>query len=108
MRILILDDQSCYLESLTDILSDPNLIMDATTDPEHALELLQTPDLEYSLVILDVNMPKYSGFDIAKKIDTMGLRYLPPIIFLTAVRFLTLLTLCIFLLLQNYSFLFGN
>ncbi|MBF0363160.1 MAG: response regulator [Oligoflexia bacterium] len=67
IQILLADDESDLREVLKDTLNDKidvKFIIDEATDGETALNLIQKK--KYDLCILDLNMPKKSGFDVLK------------------------------------------
>jgi len=73
MRVIIAEDQGMLrgaLSALLDLEGDIDVIGQAENG-EHALELIQqlTPDL----CILDIEMPKLTGLDVAEKIKESGL-----------------------------------
>ncbi|MFK7872808.1 MAG: ATP-binding protein [Oligoflexales bacterium] len=86
MKILILDDQKYYLESLVDGLNDLNIEIQTTTDPKKALKLVKQHSQDYAVLLIDINMPIMNGFEVIQKINNLSLEYYPPAIFLTAVH----------------------
>ena len=80
--ILIVDDESYIVTSLSYVMKNAGFEVDAAGDGEEALEKVKAkaPDL----VILDIMMPKLDGFEVCKQIranpDWNGVR----IIMLTA------------------------
>ncbi|WAH43224.1 response regulator transcription factor [Alicyclobacillus fastidiosus] len=79
MAVLLVEDEPGLVEFLTLELELQELIVNVATDGQTALELARTNP--YDLVLLDVNLPDMSGFDVCK-----GIRELTavPIIMLTA------------------------
>ena len=73
MVVLAIDDEPHVGQSLKRSLelSFPQLRVDSTTDPEHAMS--QTPTSIADVVLVDLNMPKYNGVEVC-----MNLLSLPP------------------------------
>lgn len=65
---------------LTEALSDLNYVVDRAIDGESAWDFLQT--LEYSLVILDLTLPKMDGIALCTRLRTN--RFFLPVLMLTA------------------------
>lgn len=78
-RILIVDDEPDIREIVAFNLSQAGYTCVTAADGHEALEVLRQSDAEpFSLILLDVMMPKMSGFELAQQIRDI------PIIFLTA------------------------
>lgn len=73
IRVGLVDDRVYDLEKLTTILSKEKqiTISFATTDPEEALKLIETSEID--LLITDIEMPSLSGYELADVIHTHGL-----------------------------------
>lgn len=65
-KILIAEDNDLNLKLMYDILSSQGHEVDCATDGEMALESLLRKN--YDLLLLDLQMPKLSGFDVMKEI----------------------------------------
>ena len=81
-KILIVDDTPANVTLLTDLLEiNGYLTIQAMSGPE-AIELLKrdTPDL----ILLDVKMPKMSGYEVCKRIREQPDTALLPVIMMTA------------------------
>lgn len=78
--ILIVEDEPSMLMGLKDNLEFESYQVDTADDGE--LGLKKILENKYSLVLLDVMLPKISGFDICKKARAKGVQ--TPIILLTA------------------------
>ena len=80
--ILIAEDEPSILESLDFILRRAGWSISAVTDGDAALEAVRR--LKPRMLVLDVMLPKRSGFDVLKQIraniETRGL----PVLILTA------------------------
>lgn len=79
-KILIIEDETALAEGLKDNLETEGYAVSLAFDGEQGLQLATTeaPDL----IILDVMMPKKSGFDVCRELRKSG--YQIPIIILTA------------------------
>ncbi len=83
-RILIVDDNKVNVELLRTQLKHYQYDLDVAYDGEEALEKIQTnlPDL----VLLDLMMPKISGFEICKSIKHNKNTQFIPVIVITALQ----------------------
>lgn len=79
-KILICEDEPGMRMGLKDNLEFENYEVDLAEDGEKGLNLLL--ENKYDLIILDVMMPKMSGFDVCKSARKKGIT--TPIILLTA------------------------
>lgn len=82
--ILIVDDNQENLFSLRTLLNLHNFQVDAASSGEEALRKIIQHD--YSLIILDVQMPDMDGFEVAEAISGYSKSKDIPIIFLSAVN----------------------
>ncbi|ELR69856.1 Phosphate regulon transcriptional regulatory protein PhoB (SphR) [Fulvivirga imtechensis AK7] len=78
--ILIIEDEPAMRLGLKDNLEFEGYQVDWAGDGEEGLVKIQSAN--YDLVLLDVMLPKLSGFDVCKKVRKQGLQ--TPIILLTA------------------------
>jgi DNA-binding response OmpR family regulator len=79
-RILLLEDDKLFNETLQDFLEEEGFVLDYALDPYSALEL--TYKQIYDLYLFDVNLPYESGFDLLQKLRQSG--DTTPTIFLTS------------------------
>ncbi len=79
-RILVVEDELHMRMGLKDNLEFESYDVDLAVDGEQGLRLLENN--AYDLILLDVMMPKMSGFDMCKTARSKGVT--TPIIFLTA------------------------
>ena len=79
-KILLLEDDKLFNETLQDFLEEEGFSLDAALDPYSALEL--TYECNYDLYLFDVNLPYESGFELLKKLRQSG--DVTPTIFLTS------------------------
>ncbi len=65
-RVLVIDDEIDFVETMVKRLKDRGLDADAATGGQEGLELIEKnpPDV----VVLDVRMPKMSGIEVLKEI----------------------------------------
>ena len=82
MRILIIEDEEKLAESLKKGLEKSGYAVDCLTDGEAGLRRIETTHANYDLIILDLMLPKKSGFEVcsALKKDPQFAR-IPVIIF---------------------------
>ncbi|MDH5358631.1 MAG: EAL domain-containing protein [Gammaproteobacteria bacterium] len=80
--VLIVDDIEANITLLQRILSRLDINIITASDGEHAIELTNNHDV--SLILLDVNMPRMSGFEVAEQLAIIYSENPIPIIFITA------------------------
>jgi diguanylate cyclase (GGDEF)-like protein len=80
-RVLLLDDDSDFVESVAAVLETEGIAVRAVSDPARILDALdaEKPDL----ILLDVMLPKVSGFDLARMLRSAPEWQSVPILFLT-------------------------
>jgi len=79
-KILVVDDEQNMRTGLKDNLEFEGYEVDTANDGEQGLKKIL--DNRYNLIILDVMMPKKSGFDVCKEVRKAGIT--TPVILLTA------------------------
>lgn len=79
-KILLLEDDKLFNETLQDFLEEEGFVLDCVLDPYSALDL--TYDNKYDLYLFDVNLPYETGFDLLKKLRHSGDN--TPTIFITS------------------------
>ena len=79
-KLLLLEDDSLFNETLQDFLVEEGYSVDAVLDPYSALDL--TYESNYDLYLFDVNLPYESGFDLLSKLRQGGDE--TPVIFITS------------------------
>jgi signal transduction histidine kinase len=82
VKILAVDDVESNLTALEALLGDPAWTVVRATSGRAALEALRTE--QFSLVLMDVQMPEMDGFDTAAAIRAQEKSTPVPIMFLTA------------------------
>ena len=70
IKILLLEDDKLFNETLQDFLEEEGFSIDAVLDPYSALDL--SYEHNYSLYLFDVNLPYESGFDLLQKLRAGG------------------------------------
>ena len=80
--ILIAEDEPSILESLDFILRRAGWTISAVTDGDAALEAVRR--LKPRMLVLDVMLPKRSGFDVLKQIRASAETRALPVLILTA------------------------
>jgi len=80
MRILVLEDDKLFNETLEDFLEEEGFTVESVLDPYSALEL--TYMSKFDLYLFDVNLPYESGFSLLKQLREAG--DTTPTIFLTS------------------------
>lgn len=79
-RILVVDDEEDIRFVLQMLLERHGFEVETAEDGVAALEKIRSK--KFDLIILDILMPHMDGFEVAKKLDQMGLQI--PVIMLTA------------------------
>jgi DNA-binding response OmpR family regulator len=79
-KILLLEDDRLFNETLEDFLEEEGFAVDIALDPYSALEA--TYETKYDLYLFDVNLPYETGFDLLGKLRQSG--DMTPTIFLTS------------------------
>jgi len=80
LRILLLEDDRLFNETLEDFLEEEGFDVDTALDPYTALDL--TYENRYDIYLFDINLPYESGFDLLEKLRQSG--DTTPTIFLTS------------------------
>ncbi len=82
IRILVVDDEKINVQILTNHLSLQNYIVETASDGIEALEKIRNK--AYDLVLLDIMMPKMSGYEVCNALRAENSLYDLPVIMLTA------------------------
>jgi len=82
-RVLIVDDEPINLQALANNLSVANYSVTQATNGIEALDLLKS-EQAFDLVILDVMMPRLSGYEVCRRLRKDYPRHQLPVIMLTA------------------------
>jgi len=81
-RLLVVDDESINIQVIMNFLSLGNYHADFATNGEDAIKMIEQNG--YSLVLLDIMMPKMSGYEVCRKVREKYSRFEMPVLFLTA------------------------
>ena len=81
--ILIVDDEPVNLQVLNNHLAMENYTVTQTSSGEEALALIDSGEM-FDLIILDVMMPKMSGYEVCEKIRQKYPSHQLPVVMLTA------------------------
>ena len=81
-KILILEDDRLFIETMQDFLEEENFIVDLAYDGEEALD--KSFKNRYDLYLLDVNVPYINGFDFLRELREAGDK--TPAIFITSLN----------------------
>ena len=92
-RILVVDDNAQNLELIVAYLDSLGVQVDTAVDGVEALEKVQQAD--YNLILLDIMMPKMSGFEVCPKLKSDPKTRDIPVIMVTALNELTDIELAI-------------
>ena len=80
MKLLLVEDSSQLNKALSTILKRNSFVVDSAFDGEEALLFIE--QYTYDIIVLDVMMPKLSGFEVLKIMRDNGIE--TPVIMLTA------------------------
>lgn len=80
MRILYVEDEKFLADAVIHVLDKNGIAVEWAADGEEGLELALKPI--YDAIVLDVMLPKMSGFDILRRIREKGVK--TPVIMLSA------------------------
>ena len=83
-RVLVVDDVSANLELLKSLLSREGYQVMTASDGEQALTMVE--DVHPDLVLMDVLMPKLSGYEVCERIKQNPLTRLTPVVLITALH----------------------
>jgi DNA-binding response OmpR family regulator len=81
-RVLSVDDDEICNDVAVSALQRANMGADSVLDANAALEKLMATD--YDLVLLDINMPGLTGFELCEKLRALPQHIKTPVIFVTA------------------------
>ena len=80
MRILYVEDEKFLADAVIHVLDKNGIAVEWAADGEQGLELALKPI--YDAIVLDIMLPKLSGFDILRRVREKGIK--TPIIMLSA------------------------
>jgi len=82
--ILVADDEPEIREFLADVLGESGHEVSVATDGEEALRMVEAGD--FDLVLLDLGLPKLSGFRVLERLEASGQLHHLPVIVVTGRR----------------------
>jgi len=65
-KVLVVDDEKLIVKGLRFSLEQDDMEVDCAYDGEEALEMAKRK--EYDMILLDVMLPKYDGFEVCRQI----------------------------------------
>lgn len=93
VRVMIAEDEPINREIIVILLEEAGLVVDVAEDGEQSLELARQN--RYTLILMDIQMPRLNGFDATKAIRDDSLNRKTPILAITANAFDTDRQLCL-------------
>ncbi|MFZ0828108.1 MAG: response regulator [Verrucomicrobiia bacterium] len=81
-KVLAVDDDTVCNHVIVNTLKRANLDITSVEDPFEGLKLLQAN--HFDLVLLDIDMPKLTGFEVCEKLRALPQYKTTPVIFVTA------------------------
>jgi DNA-binding response OmpR family regulator len=81
-KILVVDDSTANLLGLQKILEKENYFVHTTAKGEEALDIMKSQDID--VVLLDIMMPGFSGFDVLEKMRKDKIMRNIPVIIVSA------------------------
>lgn len=82
-NVLLIDDDVDFLDMMTDVLAEDKYNVFSASDGFEALALLFSEE-QIDIILLDVTMPKISGYDLLKMIKSVEAKKSIPVLMLTA------------------------
>lgn len=82
-KILIVDDNEMNIELIKETLADLNITITACSDPVTAINRIKSE--RFDLLLLDILMPEYSGFELAEIARKSEFNHSTKIIFISAI-----------------------
>jgi len=83
--VLMADDTAFFRSLMSDLLTKEGYKVKTAEDGHQALETFQASPDSFILLLLDLQMPKLSGFGVLEALKSMQ-RPLPPIVVMTGVH----------------------
>jgi signal transduction histidine kinase/ligand-binding sensor domain-containing protein/ActR/RegA family two-component response regulator/HPt (histidine-containing phosphotransfer) domain-containing protein len=83
IHVLVVDDDPVNLQVILNFLSGDNFVVTGASSGQEALKALESGK-HFDLVLLDIMMPRMSGFDVCREIRERFRLHQLPVIFLTA------------------------
>jgi len=83
--ILLADDTAFFRALMSDLLNKQGFKVKTASDGREAMDTFLASPKSFILLLLDLQMPKLSGFGVMEELKTMD-GYVPPIIVMTGVH----------------------
>jgi len=83
-HILIAEDERDIRELIVMMLTFNGHTVSAAVDGQDAVDQAQATEQQIDLILLDVSMPRLTGYDAARQIKALDAHQHVPIVFLTA------------------------
>ena len=83
--VLLADDTAFFRSLMSDLLTRQGFKIKTAVDGQEALEIFNASPESFILLMLDLQMPRLSGFGVLEELKNMN-RPLPPIIVMTGVH----------------------
>lgn len=84
--ILMADDTAFFRALMSDLLTKQGFRVKTAADGREALDIFLTSPRSFLLLLLDLQMPKLSGFGVLEELKTIQNLQIPPIIVMTGVH----------------------
>lgn len=81
-KVLVIDDDSNFIRRAENLLSSEGIKVTSFQDTNRLFELL--PDIKPNLLLLDIDMPGISGFDVCRKLRESEQWHSLPVMFVSA------------------------
>ncbi|HET7148619.1 MAG TPA: response regulator [Candidatus Nitrosopolaris sp.] len=84
MKVLIVDDNEELTDAVKDFLDSIGIECNVKNDGKEGLNEILTERGKYNLILLDMAMPQFSGYDVLDTLKTQGLLKSEQIVIFTA------------------------
>ena len=84
MKVLIIDDNQELTDAVKDFLDSIGIECKVENDGKEGLNEILTERGRYNLILLDMAMPQFSGYDVLDTLKTQGLLKSEQIVIFTA------------------------